>query len=97
MEEFRSPIVDSFVLKLINNSVFKPTDFERVASTGGVYLNSKARWDFINQFERRMNEHLSHPDLQSPVSYREAIQLQVRRYKRSLLHGVVYEPFLRTV
>lgn len=97
MEEFRSPIVDSFVLKLINNSIFKLTDFERVVSTGGIYLCSEARRSFIEQFERRMNEQISHPDIQSPVSYREAIQLQVRRYKRSLVHGVPYQPFLRTV
>ena len=97
MEEFRSPIVDSFVLKLINILVLKPTDFEVVASTGGVYLRSSARRVFLEHFERRMNEQVSHPDLQSPVSYREAIQLQVRRYKRSLVHGVPYQPFLRTV
>lgn len=96
MEEFRSPIVDSFVLKLINNSVFKPVDFERVVSTGGVYLSQSARRVFLESFERRMNEEVSHPDLQSPVSYREAIQLQIRRYKRSLLHGLEYQPFLRT-
>ena len=97
MEEFRLPIVDSFVLKLINNSIFKLTDFERVVSTGGIYLCSGPRREFIEQFERRMNEQISHPDLQSPVSYREVIQLQVRRYKRSLVHGVPYQPFLRTV
>lgn len=96
MEEFRSPIVDSFVLKLINQSVFKPTDFERVASTGGVYLRNPGRRVFLEHFERRMNEDVSHPDLQSQVSYREVIQLQIRRYKRSLVHGVAYEPFLRT-
>ncbi len=97
MEEFRSPIVDSFVLKLINNSVFKITDFETVASTGGVYLRQSVRRVFLENFERRMNEEVSHPDLQSQVSYREVIQLQIRRYKRSLLHGIPYEPFLRTV
>lgn len=97
MEEFRSPIVDSFVLKLINNSVFKPTDFETIANTGGVYLKTSVRRVFLENFERRMNEEVSHPDLQSQVSYRESIQLQIRRYKRSLVHGIPYEPFLRTV
>ncbi len=97
MEEFRSPIVDGLVIKLINSSVFKPTDFEFVASTQGVYLRHSARRGFLEQFEKRMNEEVSHPDLQSQVSYREAIQLQVRRYKRSLLHGLDYEPFLRTI
>ncbi len=95
MEEFRSPVVDSFVLKMINHSEFKPTDFDKVASTGGVYLSRKSRKVFLNRFEDRMNEMVSHPDVQSPVCYRRAIQLQIRRYKRCLLHGVDYEPFIR--
>jgi CRISPR-associated protein Cas1 len=95
MEEFRSPIVDSLVLRLINNSIFKPDDFDQVASTGGFYLNSTARKVFLQQFERRINESVSHRDIQSQVSYRQAIQLQIRRYKRSLWRGEVYEPFLR--
>jgi CRISPR-associated protein Cas1 len=45
----------------------------------------------------RMNEEVSHPDLLSKVTYRHAIQLQVRRYKRSLLSGVPYEAFLRAM
>mgnify|MGYP002776993369 FL=1 len=97
MEEFRSPIVDGLVLKIVNNSVFKPQDFDLVPSTGGVYLNQSARRVFLKQFEIRMNEQVSHPDLQSQVTYRHAIQLQVRRYKRSLLSGVPYEAFLRAM
>lgn len=97
MEEFRSPIVDSLVLRLINNAVFSPEDFDQVPQTGGVYLNSTARRTFLKQFERRINEQTSHPDLQSKVSYRQAIQLQIRRYKSSLLEETIYEPFLRTV
>jgi CRISPR-associated protein Cas1 len=85
------------VLKIINNSVFKPQDFDIVPSTGGVYLNQSARRIFLKQFEMRMNEEVSHPDLQSPVTYRHAIQLQVRRYKRSLFSGIAYEAFLRAM
>lgn len=97
MEEMRSIVVDGLVLKIINNSVFKPQDFDIVPSTGGVYLNQSARRVFLKQFEMRMNEEVSHPDLQSQVTYRHAIQLQVRRYKRSLLSGVPYEAFLRAM
>jgi len=97
MEEFRSPIVDSLVLNIVNHSLFKTQDFDIVPSTGGVYLNQSARRVFLKQFEMRMNEEVSHPDLQSQVTYRHAIQLQVRRYKRSLLSGVPYEAFLRAM
>jgi len=95
MEEFRSPVVDSLVLNIINHSLFKTKDFDIVASTGGVYLSQSARKIFLNQFETRMNEEVSHPDLISPVTYRHAIQLQIRRYKRCLLSEVPYESFLR--
>jgi CRISPR-associated protein Cas1 len=96
MEEFRSVIVDSLVLKIINNSVFKPQDFDILNSTGGVYLNQSARRIFLQKFEARMNEETSYPDLQSQVTYRHAIQLQVRRYKRCLLSGIPYTAFLRS-
>jgi CRISPR-associated protein Cas1 len=52
---------------------------------------------FIQRFEDRLNEDITHPDVQSKVSYRRAIQLQVQRYKRSLLQDIAYEAFLRSV
>lgn len=94
MEEFRSPIVDSFVLKIINKGLIQPNEFE-VSREGGFYLNQTARRVFLKHFEIRMNEQVSHRDLQSPVSYRQAIQLQIRRYKQSLLSLAPYEPFFR--
>ncbi len=97
MEEMRAVIVDSLVLNIVNHSLFKVEDFDIVPSTGGVYLNQAGRRLFIKQFEMRMNEEVSHPDLQSKVTYRHAIQLQVRRYKRSLLSGIPYEAFLRAM
>jgi CRISP-associated protein Cas1 len=96
MEEFRSPIVDTLVMKLINSSMFKLDDFDRVPTTGGVYLNSTARRSFFRYFEQRMSEEIQHPDLLTAVTYRYAIQLQVRRYKRSLLaDGDKYVAFVR--
>lgn len=95
VEEFRSPLVDSLVLKLINRRIFLPTDFTWPNAEGGVYLNETARRVFIQKVETRLGETVSHPDVQTPVSYRRAIQLQVRRYKQSLLEGVPYKPFLR--
>lgn len=95
MEEFRSVVVDGLVLKSINGESLKSKDFEPAKNSEGIYLNAVARRRFLDQFEKRMNEEVSHPDLQSPVTYRQAILLQVRRYKRSLWHGTLYEPFLR--
>ena len=43
MEEFRSPIVDSLVLNIINKSVLKPDDFEVSINNRGVYLTETSR------------------------------------------------------
>lgn len=95
VEEFRSPIVDSLVLKLINRRIFSPTDFTWPNQGGGVYLNNAARRVFIQKVETRLGEELTHPDVKVPVSYRRAMQLQVKRYQRSVLDGIAYEPFQR--
>jgi CRISPR-associated protein Cas1 len=90
MEEFRSPVVDSLVLRLINQKFLKPTDFTWPNQEGGIYLNEMARRPFLKQFEDRLSTEVSHPDVQSPMSYRRIIQLQIRRYKRTLLEDSPY-------
>ncbi|WP_171974802.1 CRISPR-associated endonuclease Cas1 [Leptolyngbya sp. 'hensonii'] len=97
MEEFRSPIVDSLVVKLINSKTLQPTDFTWPTSEGGVYLAASARRLFIQKFEQAITQSVKHPDLQEAVSYRRAMHLQVQRYKAALLKDIPYEAFLRSV
>lgn len=98
MEEFRSPIVDTLVMKLVNQKIFKPTDFNWPTAEGGIYLTDSARRVFLKHFEERMSLKLTHPDIKEPVSYRRIIQLQVQRYKRCLLNDdLSYKSFLRVI
>jgi CRISPR-associated protein Cas1 len=97
MEEFRSPIVDSLMVMLINKQILKPTDFTWPNAAGGIYLQDPARRVFLKHFEERMSEPVTHPAIQTKVSYRRAIQLQIQQYKRCLLDSVDYNPFLRAV
>lgn len=96
MEEFRSPIVDTVVMKLINQKVMKPSDFTWPQENGGVYLNDAARRVFIRHFEERISEQITHDDLKEKVSYRRAIHLQIQRYVRSVLGSQPYEAYKRT-
>lgn len=96
MEEFRSPIVDSLVLWLINKSVLSPQDFDK-ANNGGVYLSNSARRTFLTSMENRLNQTISHEDVESSVTYRQAIHLQIRRYKQYLISGVPYQSFIRNI
>jgi len=95
VEEFRSPVVDSLVIQLVNGRILSPTDFTWPNEAGGIYLADTARRVFIQKVEARLSEEVSHPDVQAPISYRRVMQLQIQRYKRSLLEGVPYQPFLR--
>jgi CRISP-associated protein Cas1 len=96
MEEFRSPIVDSLVLMLINKKILKPTDFTWPDAEGGIYLNDPARRVFLKYFEERMSEEVKHRDNTQPLSFRRIIQSQVRQYKYCMQERAAYEPFLRT-
>lgn len=97
MEEFRSPIVDTLVMRLINQKIIRPTDFTWPNQKGGVYITGPAKRVFLNQFEQRMSLKVSHPDMKGPVTYRRVIQLQIQRYKRTLLNGQAYLPYERTI
>ncbi len=97
MEEFRSAIVDSLVMTLVNRRMVKPDDFQAPDSEGGVYLTDAARRSFLKQFETRMETQVSHPRVQDRVSYRYAIQLQIRQYQRCVMNAGQYVPFLRAV
>lgn len=96
MEEFRSPVVDSLIISIVNKSVLKPDDFDVSVRDRGVYLTNSSRRIFLNRFEKRMNEKVAHPEFSTQITYREVIQWQIRLYKRSLLSTATYEAFLRS-
>ena len=95
MEEFRSPIVDTLVVQVINQKVFSLEDFTPPNEQGGVYLKDGARKRFLQEFEKRIMRQVKHPDSRKAVPYRQVIVLQIRRYKESLLTGAGYESFQR--
>jgi CRISP-associated protein Cas1 len=49
----------------------------------------------MRQFEERIAEKITHPDLKEKVSYRRIIHLQVQRYVKSVLGSQAYEPYKR--
>jgi CRISP-associated protein Cas1 len=95
MEEFRSPVVDTMVMQLINQKIMSPTDFAWPNEEGGIYLLDPGKRVFLKHFEERISKEIKHPDATTEVSYRRVIQLQIQRYKKILLEGGDYEPFKR--
>ncbi len=76
MEEFRPIIADSVVITLINNRRIKPEDFTQ--SHGGWYLKDHRRKVFYAAYETRKNETITHPLFKYKLTFRRALELQVR-------------------
>lgn len=76
MEEFRPIIADSVVITLINNRRIKPEDFTQ--SHGGWYLKDHRRKAVYAAYEARKNETITHPVFKYKLTFRRAMELQVR-------------------
>lgn len=91
MEEFRPIIADSVVVTLINNRQITPNDFTQ--SHGGWFLKDAARKKFYAAYEKRKNETITHPVFKYKISFRRALELQVRLLAKCLMGEIeAYTP-----
>jgi CRISPR-associated protein Cas1 len=77
MEEFRTIIVDSMILSLVNRSQVKEGDFQNTDK--GVRLSKDALALFLQSYNGRMNQTLIHPRYNERTTYLKAIEQQVRQ------------------
>jgi CRISPR-associated endonuclease Cas1/CRISPR-associated protein Cas4 len=82
MEPFRPIIADSVVIGAINNGVVQPRDFSK--RLGAVSLTDSGRRRFIQAYERRMDDLVTHPLFGYRVSYRRVLEVQARLLGRML-------------
>jgi CRISPR-associated protein Cas1 len=91
VEEFRAPLVDRFVITLINRKQIGPDDFE-TRSGGTVLLTDAARKRVITAFQQRKMERRIHPHLQqeAPLGRFPALQAKIlaRHIRGDLVHYV---------
>jgi len=95
MEEFRPLVVDSVVMRSLNNEIVRPQHFHPGESADRpIVLDDEGRSRFIRTFEARLNDAFKHPDSDERVTYRRCIELQVRRLARALREKGGYRPFI---
>jgi CRISP-associated protein Cas1 len=85
IEEFRSPIIDSLVLWLVNTHVMN-ADIHFDFHEGGCYLNEDGRRIYLKYFIQRMNENIQVENKSQPRW--SLIEQQVENYKEFLLNPV---------
>jgi CRISPR-associated protein Cas1 len=94
MEEFRPIIADSVVLSAVNTGVVQLSDFTRRG--GSVSLSDTGRQKFIRQYERRMDELVTHPVFGYRISYRRVLEVQARLLARYLTGEISEYPGFET-
>lgn len=94
MEELRPCMADRFVLTLVNNRMIKPEDFQ-TQDSGAVLLTEEGRKKFLQAWQERKRDKLTHPYLNEKMSWGMIPYIQallLARYLRSDLDA--YPPFL---
>lgn len=96
MEEFRTVVIDSIVLRLINNNIMGEDDFSKDVDTGGmIRLKDESLKTFIRYYEERMTDGVIHPVFNTRVTYRRCLELQARQVARVVTKKQEkYYPFL---
>lgn len=97
MEEWRSIIVDSTVLSMIQGHEVSVDDFYREEGEEGVFIQNEALNKFINKFEKKLNSscsYLVYDDRNRTM--REALQEQCRKLRESIISNKqeVYVPVI---
>lgn len=94
MEEFRPLIADSVVLTAINNEEVRQKDF--ISTLGAVALSESGRKRFIEVYERRMGQEITHPVFGYTISYRRVLEVQARLLGRYLAGEIPEYPSFTT-
>lgn len=94
MEEMRPILADSVVITAVNTQVIGDGDF--VHARTGCALTDAGRRRFIEAYERRMDQLVTHPLFGYRISYRRVLEVQARLLSRVLLGEVPSYPAFRT-
>lgn len=109
MEEFRSLLVDSSVIYVINSGIIKNQDFyvtaekepaafdfaepEPVREEYPIFLRHEGMKKFVTFFEERLNNKAVYPEKGLRLTYRDIILEQVRMFARCVSDEQQYKPF----
>ena len=94
MEELRPCIADRSVLSCINNRIFQKSDFD-YRENGAVFLNEKGRRTFLQRWQERKKDTLTHPFLGEKIPWGLVPYLQAMLLARHLRGDLeAYPPFL---
>jgi CRISPR-associated protein Cas1 len=92
MEEFRSVIVDSLVLIVVNKRILSPQDF--LFRREEVVLKPHALRKFLAQYAARLQTEVLHPVVNKRLTYQKCLEVQARLIRKTIEEDAPYQPFL---
>lgn len=90
-EVFKPLLVDRVIFKVMNKKMIQTDHFE--ANLNRVILKTNGKKTFVQAFEDRLEEMISHRTLNRPVSYKHLIKLECYKLQKHLLDIEEYKPF----
>lgn len=94
MEEFRSIIVDSLVLYLVNSRIITEDNFEKGENEERpIILKDEGVKKLVKQYQNRINTKITYPLTEEKVMYRRCFELQARLIAKAIQDdNVNYQP-----
>ena len=93
MEPFRPLIADSVVIRVVNNGEIKPSHF--IERMGAVGLTAFGRRAFLEAFEQRLMQEVTHPIFGYRCDYRRIFEVEARLLARHIVGELPrYEPIV---
>jgi CRISPR-associated protein Cas1 len=92
MEEFRSQVVDRFVIAVANQGILSPENFTKTENDG-VLMDTSARKIFMKHYLNRIDERVTNERNGNTTSFRNHIFASASAFVSSLRTGSDYIPF----
>lgn len=94
LEPFR-PLVDAFVLSLLNRKIFTGKDFRFSSDDCGMYLEERSHAKFFEHYEKAISRKFAFGENGTQADIRKVIDWQVCRYLQSLADAQCDAEFFR--
>lgn len=91
-EIFKPIIVDRAIFTLLNKGEITVKDFDK--NFNGILLTEKGRKKFIEEYNKKLDTVIKHPNLNINVSYKRLIRLELYKIQKHITEDKIYEGFV---
>ena len=91
-EIFKPVIVDRAIFSLLNRGEITKKDFDK--SFNGILLTERGKKKFLEEYNKKLETVIKHPRLNTNVSYKRLIRLEIYKIQKHIIENQEYEGFV---